>query len=120
MFQERYNLGAAVIGVLLAAAARGLEQLRDALADLTAEQATTGLAMLAKIHATATRGAVRFLPAAGIAAEVLDAADEGGFFGAYRVADAWSDSDVRAALGNLSLAIRAQGAAQLTQPDEED
>lgn len=105
---ERLALGSAVIGALLGATVKGVEELHAAIRDLTDEQAIAGLATLAKIHATATRGDVRFIPADGLAEDVLDAADEAGFVGAFRVADAITTNDVRAALGNLSWAMWMQ------------
>jgi hypothetical protein len=90
-------------------AARGDEDaLNAAVWALSDAEATFALAMLAFVHVDATRGQARVQPDAVVAELVLDEAATAGFPAAFRLADSFTSSDVRAALAKLAVAVRFQ------------
>jgi uncharacterized protein YjgD (DUF1641 family) len=118
---QRRAQGQATVVAVVNAVLESDQALAGAISELTDEQARSGLALLAEQHANATRGGARYLPEEGISELVLDAVDEAGFGGAVEIVDAFSDGDVRAALGNLVVAARTQRQTidRLNPPDPE-
>jgi hypothetical protein len=97
-----------LVAGIVNAARGGQDALDAAVGRLSDGEASFAIAMLAYVHVDATRGEARVQPDALIAELVLDEAAERGFPAAFRVADSFTSSDVRAALAKLAVAVRFQ------------
>ena len=102
--------GAAVASLLLEAAVRGLDELREAVDGLSPDEARLAAACVACLHAGLTRGGIRHVPDDATTGALMTAADVG-LVAARAAAREVPEAVAKAAAANVTWCLRSQRAS---------